>query len=127
MKGPLTIKLSAKLFSGGEKCFGPGVASLLEGIDRKGSLRAAASEMGMAYSKAWTVLRQCEDALGLPLLERQVGGEKGGGSQITPDGRVLLGHYRRIEAQLTEMGQAMVLELNEGKKSLGIQKKAADR
>ena len=33
-----------------EKCFGPGVAALLDGIREGGSLRAAAGEMGMAYS-----------------------------------------------------------------------------
>ena len=47
----------------GERCFGPGVAALLEGVEEKRSLRAAAISMEMAYSKAWRILRRAEDAL----------------------------------------------------------------
>ena len=72
-----TLKLSPRLFWGGEKCFGPGIAELLEGVDREGSLRAAACGMGMAYSKAWTALRRCEETLKVPLLERKTGGRSG--------------------------------------------------
>ena len=52
-----------------EKCFGPGVAALLEGIRETHSLRAAAAEMGMAYSKAWTIMKNAEKELGFPLTE----------------------------------------------------------
>lgn len=34
------------------KYFGPGVAMLIEGVKRTGSLSSAAKEIGMAYSKA---------------------------------------------------------------------------
>ena len=74
-----TLKLSPRLFWGGEKCFGPGIAELLEGVDREGSLRAAACGMGMAYSKAWTALRRCEETLKVPLLE--------GAAEDIPDSR----------------------------------------
>lgn len=112
MKGQLTIKLKTTLRSDGEKCFGPGVASLLEGIDRHGSLQASAGEMGMAYSKAWTVLRECESALGQPLLTRKAGGAKGGQSQLTPYGRTLLTGYRSMEGRLIRLGEELVSELN---------------
>ena len=48
--------LSIRIFAE-EKCFGPGVAALLNRIHEHHSLRAAAMSMGMAYSKAWTILR----------------------------------------------------------------------
>ena len=41
-----------------EKCFGPGIAELLEGIEELKSLRAAAMRMGMAYSKAWRIIHE---------------------------------------------------------------------
>ena len=47
------------------KCFGPGVAQLLHTVDRLHSLRAAAAEMEMAYSKAWNIIRNSEAALAL--------------------------------------------------------------
>ena len=40
------------------KCFGPGVAMLLRRVRKLHSLRSAAMDMDMAYSKAWTILRE---------------------------------------------------------------------
>ncbi|MDE7220558.1 MAG: LysR family transcriptional regulator, partial [Oscillospiraceae bacterium] len=50
------------------KCFGPGVAMLLRRVRELRSLRAAAMDMSMAYSKAWTILREAERGLGVKLL-----------------------------------------------------------
>ncbi len=102
-----TLKLSPRLFWGGEKCFGPGIAELLEGVDREGSLRAAACGMGMAYSKAWTALRRCEETLKVPLLERKTGGRSGGHSRLTAEGRFLLEEYRRLERRLSQEGSGL--------------------
>ena len=66
--------ISVRLFTAG-KCFGPGMAALLSLVRERHSLRAAAAEMGMAYSKAWRILRDCEGALGFPLLDSTTGGE----------------------------------------------------
>ena len=41
--------ISVRLFTAG-KCFGPGLATLLSLVRERHSLRAAAAEMGMAYS-----------------------------------------------------------------------------
>lgn len=107
----LELRLSLRLFAGGEKCFGPGPAALLEATDRLGSLRAAAAEGGMAYSKAWTSLRSCEQALGFPLLEREAGGRRGGGSRLTPEGRRLLEAYRTLETRMAREGDRLLREL----------------
>ena len=63
----LRYNLSCRLFTD-VKCFGPGVAQLLHRVERLHSLRAAAMEMEMAYSKAWTVMKNSENALGFKLL-----------------------------------------------------------
>ena len=70
--------------------FGPGVARLLRGIERTGSLQAAAAEMGMSYSKAWRILHTAERELGFLLVHRQAGGNGGGSSQMTDQGQALL-------------------------------------
>ncbi|MDD3346586.1 LysR family transcriptional regulator [Oscillibacter sp.] len=106
-----TLKLSPRLFADGEKCFGPGAAELLEGVDREGSLRGAAGGMGMSYSNAWTTLRECERALGFPLLERKAGGPAGGCSVLTPRGRALLEGYRRLEARLAAENASLLEEV----------------
>ena len=77
----------------GEKFFGEGPARLLNGIEEKGSLRAAALSMGMAYTKALTLLKNAEAALGFPLVIRTTGGKSGGGSTLTKEGKEWLTKY----------------------------------
>ena len=88
----MTYNLSCRLFTDA-KCFGPGVARLLHAVQRLHSLRAAALSMDMAYSKAWTVIKNSEKALGFPLLASTTGGKGGGGASLTPEGLRLLEAY----------------------------------
>jgi len=81
------------------KVFGPGPAELLEHVARSGSLRKAAGELDMSYSKAYWTLRALEDRLGFPLLTRPVGGMSGGGSTLTTEALDLLTRYRALEAE----------------------------
>jgi len=77
----------------GGRIFGPGPAELLARVRERGSLRAAAADMGMAYTKATTILRRAEKGLGVSLTERSIGGRGGGGSRPTPEGERLLERY----------------------------------
>lgn len=77
----------------GNKFFGEGPMQLLRAIERTGSLRAAAMEMEMAYSKANKLLKQAEANLGFPLTQRSTGGKDGGGSVLTPQGKRWLRQY----------------------------------
>lgn len=78
----------------GDKFFGEGPCRLLEGIERTGSLRAAAQEMQMAYTKALHLLRHAEETLGFPLTERTIGGKGGGGSRLTAGARDFVEKYK---------------------------------
>ena len=62
------------------KYFGPGVATLIEGVKRTGSLSSAAKEIGMAYSKAWRIIKRSEELMGCKLLLSRTGGAHGGGA-----------------------------------------------
>lgn len=57
------------------------------------SLNLATKEMGMAYSKAWTILKSAEEALGIRLLYRM----GGNGSVLTKEGEELLEVYEEAE------------------------------
>lgn len=83
----------------GLRVLGPGPAELLERVGELGSLRAAAIDMGMAYTKATRLVRQAERALGFPLTERTVGGSGGGGSRLTPRAVDVLARYRAFERE----------------------------
>lgn len=92
MERKITYKLSCRLFTDA-KCFGPGVAQLLHAVQKLHSLRAAALSMDMAYSKAWTIVKNSEKALGFPLLTSTTGGKGGGGAALTPRCVQLLDAY----------------------------------
>jgi len=73
--------------------FGHGCVLLLQGIAREHSLNRAAKSMGMAYSKAWTIVKQAERELGFPLLVSVTGGRHGGGAELSPKAERLLAAY----------------------------------
>ena len=77
----------------GIKFFGEGPFRLLSCVEKTGSLRAAAMEMEMAYSKASKILKQAEANIGFPLTRRSAGGKDGGGSILTPEGKQWLRQY----------------------------------
>ena len=83
---------------GGNKFFGEGPCRLLRNVEKTGSLRAAAMEMEMAYSKAWRIIRRAEDAFGCKLLRSATGGKNGGGAELTAEGAELLQAYRDYTA-----------------------------
>ena len=92
-------KLTLQFFTD-EKCFGPGVALLLEKIKEQSSIRKAAFSIGMSYSKAWTIIRRAEENLGFKLLDSKTGGADGGGATLTENGERLLSDFRKCESEL---------------------------
>lgn len=82
--------------------FGRGIASLCLGVRETGSLNAAAKSMGMAYSKAWRIIKDTEAALDVQLLYR----DGAHGSRLTEDCEQLLAAYQRIEEELQAEAEA---------------------
>jgi molybdate transport system regulatory protein len=80
----------------GTPVFGTGIRELLTRVESTGSLRQAASDMGLAYSKAWHIVRRAEDHLGFTLLVRKTGGRDGGGSVVSDEGRTLVGAFSAL-------------------------------
>ena len=101
----LRCQVSVRIF-GEKKCFGPGVADLLERVDRLHSLRKATIEMDMAYSKAWKIVKTAEENLGFPLLVSVTGGKGGGGAHLTPTGEELIRTYDALEQRLNREASA---------------------
>ncbi|MET0281934.1 MAG: winged helix-turn-helix domain-containing protein [Steroidobacteraceae bacterium] len=82
---------------------GPGKIGLLEGIERTGSLSAAARALGMSYRRAWLLLHSTNEGFQLPVVELSVGGKDGGGTRLTDFGRRLIADYRSFEAAVDEL------------------------
>lgn len=102
----LRLKVTLRLEDGErQRRFGPGVAALLAGVRERKSLRAAAGSMGMAYSKAWRIVRSAEDAFGCKLLDSTIGGRHGGGAALTPEAEALLEAYQALRAEVDAYAQ----------------------
>ena len=94
MDKELHLKMTVRLYTDdNQRCFGPGIATLLERVRAHKSLRSAAASMGMAYSKAMKLIRRAESVLGFPLTIRTTGGASGGGSRLTPEGKEWITRY----------------------------------
>ena len=91
---------------GAEKFFGPGIAALLHRVEEYRSIRQATASMGMAYSKAWAIIRRAERELGFPLLVTTTGGREGGGASLTEEGRTFLNQYDRFCALVNDHARA---------------------
>ncbi len=92
-----TVKLSIKNpKSESASLFGRGIADLCLGVRNLGSLNAAAKSMGMAYSKAWRIIKETEAALDIQLLNR----DGAHGSTLAPEGDTLLDTYLDIDKKM---------------------------
>ena len=101
MDRELHLKLTIRLYTDdNRRCFGPGIATLLERVREHRSLRAAASSMEMAYSKAWRIIRPAEEVFGCKMLDSTTGGRHGGGAVLTPEAERLLTAYRAYQADV---------------------------
>ena len=105
----MNYNISVRFFTDG-KAFGPGIAQLLHLVEELHSLRSAATSMEMAYSKAWTVIKNSEKALGYPLLTSTTGGKNGGGAALTEDGKELLQKYDEFCAEMKAYGDKLFAE-----------------
>lgn len=86
---------------------GLGPAWLLRGVERHGSLSAAAREMGMSYSKSHKLVKKLEAALGCPVLAVSRGGSSRGGAALTPRGRRFLERYEALDTAVRKEAEKL--------------------
>jgi len=101
----LRVSISPRLYSGDEFVASEGRIRLLELVDEHGSLRSAASAIGMSYRHAWGMLRKMEQAYGRRLVASERGGPTGGGSGLTEDARSLVSLFRSRESALKRIAE----------------------
>ncbi len=93
-------RLSIRIdFDSSGAVLGPGMAQLLERIDKMGSIRKAAISMDMSYRKAWLLIQALQETFGGDVATTATGGASGGGAVLTALGKNLLATYRHIDAR----------------------------
>lgn len=98
------------LEANGHAFLGDGRYRLLEAVDRRGSINAAAREVGLSYRKAWSQLQAMEGAAPFPLLIRKVGGRDGGSSRLTPEARQLMKKFAQLRDRIRDETERCALE-----------------
>lgn len=86
----------------GETLFGEGQISILEAIEKEGSINAAAKSLGMGYRSMWGRLKKIEQRIGTPLLVRRKGGVSGGESVLTPEAKLMIEKFRQLQQQIND-------------------------
>jgi molybdate transport system regulatory protein len=92
----LTIKL--RIPHRGCFAMGPGKAALLEAIEETRSVAGAGRTLGLSYWKTRRLLEEINLCFREPLVAASKGGEKGGGSRLTPAGLDAVARFRAMEA-----------------------------
>jgi len=90
----------------GMHIFGTGLARLLEGVERCGTLREAAQAAHISYRHAWDMIKTAEKHLGQQLILPHSGGIGGGQSALSAEGRHLLEVFRRIDREVAAFADA---------------------
>ena len=80
-----------------EIALGPGKAELLALVEETGSISQEAHRMGMAYMRAWSLVKTMNQCFKEPLVVPERGGRGGGGAKLTAAGRRSLELYHQME------------------------------
>jgi len=87
----------------GQPLFGEGRMDLLKAVRETGSILQAAKRTGIQYKRAWVLLHNAEQRLGVKLLFSGRGGVGGGGTIITPLAVTLLNIWEKSEEEFVKM------------------------
>jgi molybdate transport system regulatory protein len=96
MSTRLTIRLD---FAAGRR-LGAGKIALLESIGKTGSISGAGRAHSMSYRRAWLLVDELNQLFQAPLVSAHHGGSKGGGAELTDEGRRIVALYRDAEAKM---------------------------
>ncbi len=89
----------------GEGYMGIGLVWLLKKIHKFKSIRLAALDMELSYTKALTILNRLEKNLGQKVLVRTRGGMVRGGAELTPFARAYIRAYEDFAGDISRYAQ----------------------
>ena len=96
------IKGVVRIMGENDRFFGPGRLQLLENIIATGSISQAAKLMGMSYKKAWDMVQSMNQQVIKPIVSTQTGGEKGGGTIVTEEGKHLMAAFKQLHEEIQQ-------------------------
>ncbi len=97
----LALRANGKLLVGRER------VALLEAVITHGSITKAAEVAGFSYKTAWDAVNAINNLLPRPAFITHTGGPRGGGAEVTEEGRRLLSTFRRLEEKLGRISSSI--------------------
>lgn len=95
----------------GEYSFGHGICEILRAIDRTGSIKVAAEELGKSYRYVWGRVKSAETTLGQGLVETRVGGQGERRSQLTDFARRAVEDFTTLRQRMKELVHREFLDI----------------
>ena len=94
----MTYKIKSRIWIETENnvLLGEGRVQLLKAIMLTGSLSKAAKSLNMSYKKAWKLIDDVNKASRQPVVTTSIGGQGGGGAQVTEYGQKLIHVFEEI-------------------------------
>ena len=85
---------------------GDGKVKLLQAIVETGSISAAARGLEISYRKAWKMIDVMNEQAKSPLVERQTGGKRGGGTVVTNEGLKAIESFLELKKKCADFMDA---------------------
>ena len=108
---PPRLRAALQIAGGGAARVGETRIRLMETIARKGSISAAATELGLSYKGAWDAVQALNNLSEHPLILARPGGAAGGAATVTAAGQVLIAAFRQLEAELAKAAERLGQDL----------------
>ena len=99
----VVVRSKVWLEKDGKLFMGWGRATLLERIDRLGSISAAAKSMKLTYRNAWLWVEAMNRLSAAPLVEKATGGVRGGYARLTDEGRRIVAEYKEKRSKVRDL------------------------
>ncbi|OIQ51774.1 Bacterial regulatory helix-turn-helix protein, lysR family [Pseudodesulfovibrio hydrargyri] len=111
-RNPETIlRLRVWLEQEDQTYIGIGSTLLLQQVEKLGSLRKASEALGMSYRRAWGKLKNAEERIGRPLVEKTKG--KGQRFNLSPYGKEVMERFLHFYLDVEEYATKRASELLE--------------
>ncbi len=91
------------LEAGDRYAFGYGIAEILQAVERSGTIKGAAHDLGKSYRHVWGRVKEAEEALGRQLVVTQVGGQEARRSSLTPEARRLVTSFLALHRRMGDL------------------------
>ena len=101
----LVPRVKVWLEAEGRYAFGFGLCEMLQAVDKTGSIKQAAANIGKSYRYVWGRIKAAEKVLGTEIVEAHVGGAVVQRSNLTLAARQLVVDFLAIRARMMEVAR----------------------